>query len=372
MKKISLTLPLFLLLGCGSANLNPFQPSISTQKMDAQNAWDELDGKSVTLPKSSKTTQTPMQEITPKATQIAKSMLETSDTIPDWFYSPPQSDKYFYGAGEGMDVKQAEAQALDFIAREIQTTISSSLNINQGYSNNNGDSNFYKSVRNNIHTEVKKIQFTNIEIMKTLKVNNKIYILVRIDKQKLFNTLKTQFLMLDSKIDNEIKVSKNYSLLDQLITLNKVEAQISKALSQATILNTLNSNFDIQQYSNKYTNYLNQKIEILHKLTFGVNSNDLFSQKLIEVLNESGYKVSNNANIKIKLSKQIRNSTTMGMAVSRITVNIQVMAKNKVLNSTSLEVKGISNNHSQAVAKAANNFKEKLEKEGINKLLGFE
>ena len=380
MKKIYLSLPLFLLIGCGSANLNvsnlnPFsQPSISTQKMDAQNAWDELDGKPVTLKKakSSTSSNSSVNKITPQATEVAKSMLEVSDSTPDWFYSPPKSDKYFYGAGEGMDIKQAQAAALDMIAREIQTTISSSLNISQGYSNSNGNSTFYKSVSNNIHTQVKKINFTNIDIMKTLKVGNNIYVLVRINKLKLFNSLKTQFEMLDSKIDNEIQVSKKYSLLDQLITLNKLEPKISQALSQATILNTLNPNFDVKKYAQKYTNYLNQKTEILHKLTFGVKANGLFANKLIEVLNENGYKVTKNSNIKIDILKHIRNSKTMGMAISRVTVTIQVIAKNKVLNSTSIETKGISNTYEQALAKATINFKQKIEKIGINKLLGFE
>jgi len=374
MKKIYFSLFL-LLAGCGSNNLNVFkQPSISTQKMDAQNAWDELDGKPVTLKKVKPSTSSisSVNKITPQATKVAKSILEVSDNIPDWFYSPPKSDTYFYGAGEGIDVKQAQAAALDSIAREIQTTISSNLNISQGYSSSNGNSSFYKSVRNDIHTQVKKINFTNIEIMKTVKVGNNIYLLVRINKLKLFNSLKTQFEILDSKIDNEIKVSKNYSLLDQLITLNKLEPKISEALSKATILNTLNPNFDIKPYINKYNSYLNQKTKLLHQLTFSVSSNDIFSQKLIEVLNQKGYKIASNSNIQIKVLKQIRNSTPMGMAVARITINIQVIAKNKILSSTSLEVKGISNTPSQAIAKAANNFKAKLLKANINKLLGFE
>jgi len=378
MKRISLILPLFLLVGCGSnQKLNPFspkQPSIATQKMSAQNAWDELDGKVVTAPKPIKTThtQTVQKPVSPDITQAAKSMLETADSIPDWFYSPPKSEKYFYGAGEGMNIEEAKAGALNFIAGEINTAVSSEFSKNEGYSNNNGKKDFYKSVKNKVKTEVKKINFTNIEIMKTLKVNNKIYLLVRIDKQKLFNSLKTKFDLLDAQIDNEVKTSQKYSKLDQLITLNKIESKIQKALSLASILNVLNSNFDVKPYAKKYTSYMNKKTELLHEVTFSVSPNDLFGQKLIEILNDKDYKISSNSDIKIKVQKQVRNSTPMGMAVARVTVNIKVISKGKTLKSTSIEAKGIADNKSQALAKASINFKQKINKIGINKLLGFE
>ena len=365
MKRISLILASFLIVGCSSNNI-PFvkQDSIQNQKIAAQNAWDELDGKSVTISKN----QTSNQQVD----NVAKSMLQTSDTIPNWFYSPPKSDKYFYGAGEGRNVIESKNGALNFIAGEIQTSISSSFSKSESFTNNNGNKDFYKSVKNKLRAEVKQINFTNIEIVKTVKVGNLIYVLVRVDKQKLFNSLKTKFETLDNKIDTEIKTSQKYSLLDQLITINKTIPEIQKAISLATILNTLNSNFDASKYTQKYNSYVSKRVEILHKLTFSVNSNDLFGQKLVEVLNEQGYKISNNSNIQIKVNKQIRNSVTYGMHIARVTVNLQVIANNKVLNSNSIECKGISNTTSQAIAKAANNFKQKVEKLGINKLLGFE
>ena len=366
MKKLSLIVPL-LFIGCGTINTNFInQPSYSTQKMDAKNAWDELDGKEVSTP-------TPTKQIkSPNIEKVAKSMLETSDTIPNWFYSPPKSDKYFYGAGEGRDVEEAKVSALNFIAGEINTAVSSSFTKTEGYSKGSNGSDFYKSVRSKTRSEVRKINFTNIEIMKTLKVNNKIYLLVRIDKQKLFNSLKTKFDIIDSKIDNEIKTSKQYSKLDQLITLNKIKPQIQKAISLATILNTLNPNFDVVKYTNKYNSYMNQKTKLLHEITFSIKGDDLFAQKLIELLNEEGYKISNSSDIEIKLTKQVRLSKPYGMSVARVTVNIQVMANNKTLNSASIETKGISDTPSQAIAKASINFKQKVEKIGINKLLGFE
>ncbi len=364
MKRISLILVSSLIVGCSSTDI-PFikQDTIKIQNKKAQNAWDELDGKNIKVLNNLSNQ---------KVDNVAKSMLQTSDTIPNWFYSPPSSNKYFYGAGEGRNIIESKNSALNFIAGEIQTAISSTFTKNEGYSDNNGNTNFYKSVRNKLRAEVQKINFTNIEIVKTVKVDNKIYVLLRVDKLKLFNSLKTKFEILDNEIDTEIKTSQKYSLLDQLITLNKIEPKISQAISQATILNVLNPNFDVTKYTQKYNSYLAKKTEILHKLTFSINSNDLFGEKLVEILNEQGYKISNNSNIQIKINKQIRNSVVYNMHIARVTVNIQVIAKNKILNSNSIECKGISNTTSQAIAKAANNFKQKVQKLGINKLLGFE
>ena len=372
MKKISLIIPL-LFLGCGTSVVQhntPKQTSISTQKLSAQNAWDELDGKTIQAPKSTTSQKASVKSI--NITNQVKSMLETSDKIPDWFYSPPKSDKFFYGGGEGRNINEAKVNALNFIAGEIQTAVSSSFSKSQGYSNRNGQSDFYKSVKTKTRSEVKKINFTNIEIMKTIKVNNKIYLLVRIDKQKLFKNLKTQFEILDNKITSEITTSQKYSLLDQLITLNKEEKNIQKALSLINILSTLNPNFDVIKYTNKYNSFMSKKTDILHKLTFSVSSNDLFGQKLIAVLNEAGYKISSNSDIKISIQKQIRKSETYGMKIARVSVNIKVSANNKTLNSASIECKGVSNTYSQAIAKASQSFYKKVKKIGINKLLGFE
>jgi hypothetical protein len=377
MKKQIITFStLLVLMGCSGdiSNISTHftQASIATQKSDAKNAWDELDGKTVSIkqPKSSVNSIHRAEKI--DVSNIAKSMLETSDKIPDWFYSPPQSQEYFYGAGEGRDANEAKNAALNYIASEIQTTISSQFSKTEVYSKSNFSNSFYETARKNIKANVSKISFSNIQIVKTVKVDNEIYILLRVNKKELFRNLKTKFEMLDAKIDSEIKTSQKYSLLDQLITLNKLTPKIADALNEATILSFLNPNFDVKPYVKKYNQYIEKKDEIYHKLSFKVLNNNIFANKLIEVMNENNYKIGNNSNVKIKVIPNIRYSTPYGMSVVRATIQIKVIAKNKILKSTSIEVKGISNTKSQAISKAAIDFKNKVEEKGINKLLGFE
>jgi len=369
-KYIAISITALLFSGCGMDMKNLIsQPPIAQQKLDAQNAWDELDGKQISLPKQTQATNS--MNIAKKVDISNAITFEKSNSIPDWFYSVPKSQKYFYGAGEGKDIDEAKNSALNYIASEIQTAISSEFSKTSAYSKSENSSSFYESAKQNINAEVAKISFSNIEILKTVKVDNDIYILLRINKKELFKNLKTKFEILDSRIDSEIKTSENYSPLEQLITLNKLTPKIASALNQAMILATLNPNFDATKYAKKYNSYIAKKSEIYHKLSFKITSNNQFAKKLIEVMNESGYKISN-SNVKIRVIPNIRYSTPYGMSVARGTINIQVLANGKILKSTSLEVKGISNTKQEALAKAAINFKNQLQEKGINKLLGFE
>jgi hypothetical protein len=365
---------LLALVGCSGDITNLYsQPSVSQQQLHAQNAWDELDGKTISIKQPKQNSVNSINRAQKvDVSNIAKSMLETSDKIPNWFYSPPKSQNYFYGAGEGRDANEAKDSALNSIASQIQTTISSEFSKTSAYSKSDSSSSFYETAKESMHSSVSKISFSNIQIVKTVKVDNEIYILVRINKQELFRNLKTKFELLNSQIDSKISISKKYSLLDQLITINKLIPKIADALNQATILSTLNPNFNIKSYVKKYNSYIKKKSEIYHNLTFKVLDNNLFAQKLIEVMNANNYKIGNSSNVKIRVIPNIRYSTPYGMSVVRATIQIRVIAKNKTLKSTSLEVKGISNTKSEAIAKAAITFKNKIEEKGINKLLGFE
>jgi len=374
-KYIAISVAGLIFGGCGVdvKNLTHFsQPSTAQQKIDAQNAWDELDGKTVSIPKSQKTSNSMNMAKKVDVSNIVKSSLETSDSIPDWFYSAPQSSKYFYGAGEGINPDEAKNSALNSIASEIQTSISSQFSKTMSYSKEENSNDFYETAKQNIKAQVNKINFTNIQIVKTVKVHDDIYMLTRVNKKELFRNLKTKFDLLDNKIDSEIKTTEKYSTLEQLITLNKLTSKITAALNQATILSVLNPNFDVKSYAKKYNSYIGKKTEIYHKLIFKISENNSFAKKIIEVMNKNSYKIGNDSNVKIRVIPNIRYSTPYGMSVVKVTVDIQVIAKNNILKSTSLEVKGVSSTKSQALEKAAINFKSQLEEKGINKLLGFE
>jgi hypothetical protein len=371
MAKIIIYIFLLLFIGCSKVNTIS-NPSIQQQKTDAQNAWNELDKKKIVIQQTKDNSNSIIKHQKIDISNITKKF-KISNKIPNWFFLPPKSQNYFYGAGEGRNLNEAKNSALNYIASEIQTTISSQYSKTVYYSKKSDFSNnFYQKAKNNIKAVVSKITFSNIEIIKIVKVNNKIYILLRVNKKELFRNLKTKFEILDAKIDAKIKTNQKYSLLEQLIILNKLTPKIKDALNEISILSTLNSKFNIKPYIKKYNTYIEKKNKIYHNLTFSISDNNLFAQKLIEVMNENNYKININSNIKIRVIPNIRYSTPYGISVIKATIQIKVIAKNEILKSTSIEVKGIANTKSQAIIKAAVNFKEKVLEKGINKVLGFE
>lgn len=299
-----------------------------------------------------------------------KNVEQTS--IPNWYIQAPQSTTYLYGAGEGYSIDEAKNSALNQIASSLSVTISSNFKKSEGYSSGSAGNSFFKNVKNDVNAEVKKIDFSNVEIVNNKLIEGKYYILVKINKQKLFNTTKEKFQILDNQINEQLNLSTTNEY-ETLRNINKTIPNINQALAKANVLYALNGSFDLKGYSDKYSSYLTKKEELLNKITVSVsNPNNQFSQKLIELLNEKNYKIKSDSVVNIEVSTKPRFSETYGMQVSRVTVNLKVTANNKTIYSENIEVKGISNTREQALAKASINFKKKVLEIGVEKILGIE
>lgn len=298
--------------------------------------------------------------------------LKQQTSLPNWYIQAPQNSSYLYGSGEGDSIQEAKNNALNQIASSLSVSISSNFQKDEGYSSGSNGSSFFKNVKNNVNAEVKKIDFSDVEIVHNKLISGKYYILVRINKEKLFNSTKEKFLILDNKIKEQLNLNSN-NPYEILRNINKAIPSINQALAKANVLYALNSNFNLKAYSKKYSSYLTKKEQLLNKITISVsNPNNQFSQKLIELLNEKNYKIKTNSVVDIKISTKPRFTETYGMKIARVSVNLKVIANNKIVYSANMEVKGISNANSQALAKASNAFKQKLSEIGIEKILGIE
>ena len=152
---------------------------------------------------------------------------------PKWLINPPKDNSlYFYAAGEGYTKKEAVKSALNDIASRINVKITSEFVINKGSYNNK----IYNDTYRLIKAEVKNIKL-NYEILKTKKIDKKIYVLLRVNKEKLITSLK-------SDINNEIK---------RLTSLLKTENPCKKVKNAYIVLQKLKS--------------LNSKISILNYFT---------------------------------------------------------------------------------------------------------
>ena len=152
---------------------------------------------------------------------------------PKWLINPPKDNiLYFYAASEGYTKKEAIKNALSDIASRINVKITSEFVINKGSYNKKTYNDTYQLIK----AEVKNIHL-NYEILKTKKIDKKIYVLLRVNKEKLITSLKND-------INNEIK---------RLNSLLKTENPCKKVKNAYIVLQKLKS--------------FNSKISILNYFT---------------------------------------------------------------------------------------------------------
>ena len=134
-------------------------------------------------------------------------------SIPSWFLSSQVQDKdNLYGRSSAYSLEEAKKQALSNISSYLSVEIQSSTNIQK----KSGNGYYDKNVSQKINTSTKKLQFTNAKIIKNIIIDSKYYVLVQVNKNKLFDENKNILLNSDKNINNKMDEHKNSSLLEKI------------------------------------------------------------------------------------------------------------------------------------------------------------
>ncbi|ACM92652.1 putative lipoprotein [Nautilia profundicola AmH] len=199
----------------------------------------------------------------------------TNPKPPNWYIQTPKDNQnYFYASAESYSKQNAIKNALNDIASRINVKISSNFVINKGIHNQKT----YNEIFQQINAQVSNINFNNYEILKIDKENDKYYVLIRINKQKLINNLKTKINIELKKIDfNENspikRVIYSYNILYKLkkiksdiFILESLGVNISNYIAKIENLKKIALNIIKTTEFNIVTNrYKNQSIEIFSK-----------------------------------------------------------------------------------------------------------
>ena len=366
MKKfVFLGLIIVMFIGCSQTTQpQPHQDSIQKQRDLANEAWQELEH--TTEKKNFKSTiNTSPQQIT----QTKEAPTNIASSIPSWFYNPPKDDKFLYGVGEGSTPSKAKNHALNNIASQIQTTISSEFTQSQGYIQNT--QNTYSFANLKIKAQTNKIDFTNIQTLSTIKFAGQFYTLIKINKNQFIKTTIKQTNNLYAQIKNTLIQAKNFPVLQKIKILTQLSNQISQIKTNITILNALSTDTNTQKYSQLIQQYSAQKQKLFNQLSFQITPKNSFYNALIQVLTNKGCKISPSGQIKIKLKQQINYTKPYGMYVAKDHITNIFMANKAILSSFEIDCKGIANDKQTALLSASNNFKQKLQAIKLNNLLGF-
>lgn len=198
---------------------------------------------------------------------------------PKWYNNPPISKNNYilYGTGEGLTKQSAINYALNQIAAQIHTSISSEIYISKSQSEHNKKINFSKTVEQTIKQKIENFNVYNYKIIKLKKIKNIYFTLVSVNKIELanilykknsdkLNSLKANFKNSDYfhkfKIaKNQIKIIKKEIIPSLYISylLGKKEASnvINSAKQYLISLNYFINRFSISIENNHYENLLN-------------------------------------------------------------------------------------------------------------------
>ncbi len=236
-----------------------------------------------------------------------------SPEIPKWYVNTPKDNSlYFYAAAEGYSKQNAIKNALNDIASRINIKISSNFVINKGIHNQKTYSEIYQQ----INTQISNVGFNNYEILKTEKQDDKYYVLLRVNKQKLIQNLKTKIKIKLNTID-----FNNGSAIKNVIYAYQTLFKLKKLKSDVFILESLGLN--INSYLNTIQNLEKKALSIIKSTGFKIVS-DKFKTPAIQAFSKYLI-ISDNAKniikIKIKIQKHLLFESYIITAKATITLD---------------------------------------------------
>jgi len=218
----------------------------------------------------------------------------TNPQPPKWYINTPSdTPNFFYASAEGYTKENAIKNALNDIASRINVKISSNFIINKGIHNQKT----YNEIYQQINTQVNDINFNNYEILKTKKEDDKYYVLLRVNKQKLIQNLKTKIQISFTNIN-----FNNQNQINSVIYAYKILHRLKKLKSEIFILESLGLN--ISNYIDKLKNIETKAMNIILNTPFKIKTN-MFKNQTIEAFSKYIVISENSANvIKIKIDIQ--------------------------------------------------------------------
>jgi len=288
------------------------------------------------------------------------------NNLPNWYLNAPQnSNQKIYGVGVGENLKSAKSSAFDDMASRL------SVNVNSKYQQTTkvDGGNYNKTIKQKINIEVKKIAFTNSKVEKTTISGGKTYILISVDKKRLFDQIYGDLQSLDSIIGHIEYSSQKYSSLERIQTLKAMIPDLKKATSQVKMLKVIDSNFDETSYLEKYNKIQLMMKELNQNLSFTLKENSQNKPYLDEIASSIanlGYKITSNSDLLIEVKIDGSHQKSKGWHIFKDRVAIFLKSNGKILSSQIVEAKGISVNEKKARINAIKKFGKKLD---IKKLI---
>jgi len=301
----------------------------------------------------------------------------SANKIPSWYLSPRQnnSDKLF-GVAEGFTQEEATKNALADLAGRLVVTISAESQLIKESNNNSSN----EELRQKVKQSIEKISFSGFELTKNEEFEKKFYAEVAVDREKFINEQKERVEFIQKKITDLDKSSSSTNPIQRRVSLLKIMDLCKELELKARILIGAKDNVDLKKILNLIANYQNELEKSTSSVEFVFDSSspkDLV-QIIRSALNKENLKIAKSPNkssqnqITIEASYNVVKNFIYGAHMAKLNINIENSIQDKVLASNNIEVSGSSSiSHEEALKSALVNLEQKIQEQGILKILGI-
>lgn len=307
--------------------------------------------------------------------------LTQKKVVPTWYATPPQTTSTtLYSIGEAQNKKEAIVDALNNMASTLSVSIASQFNSKEVVQDG-VVSTHQLTALNEIQSDVKKLRISHYEVLDSKELGFRKYIvLIKSDKQKLFNSLKNELDQKFAFIDKRRETANRYHAIKQLNIYNKAKTDIADVENTLIVMNVLNESFDSKDYVDKVEAVNSDYSKLLSSITFGVKSNvearnleapirNGLSAKKLQIKYSTGKKY-----FIITITSKIEKADAYGFTLARAAINIIVKDhRGSVVGSNKLNIVGQSTQgYNIAKENVAIKLNEMIKKDGIGKVIGLD
>lgn len=301
--------------------------------------------------------------------------------LPAWYENPMTStNSALYAVSQGDTKATAVNRALNEILARLSVSISSEFNTKTEVTRGSTET-YNVSSSNEIKARINEIRISNYEIVNANDFGFERYLVqVKVDKRKLFFSLKNELEQKFTIIENEKTEVQKYNAIKQISTYKRALESLDYINNTLMVMNSLDSNFDDSLLLKKISAVQNRYDSLLSKISFSINSNkDAKNLKstISKGLSAKNYKVNNSFgknHFNIYLSSNTRKASSYGFDLARSAISITVKDyKGNIVGSNKLNITGQS---TQGYKIAKENVAVKLnamvKTNGIAKTIGLD
>lgn len=302
---------------------------------------------------------------------------KTGDSTPSWYNQPKQNNaENLFGVAEGNTLEEATRYALADAAARLMVSISSESNLLREENQTSTNEELRQSVRQNIE----KIDFSNFEVTKSDKIDQKFFAEVKIERSSFLNEQKDRFDILNKKISDLEKNSATKNTIQKRNDLIKILSLGKELELRGRILSGAGVNVNLKEKLNHLADLENQFNKTTSKIEFFFDNSapKEIAQIIRSALNKekitiaSSLSNSNPNQIILKIKSQNKNNKIYEAFITKLEVDFENSVDGKILASNKIEVTGSSSiDVKESYSAALNSLTEKISQDGILKILGI-